>query len=89
MNAVGYQSLALEKLQRLLRPENAIADPVGNVDSAIPIQMNDASLREIEIRVMAGYNWIVENRILQFLCAPDTTRNDRVAVHRTRRRNLV
>ncbi len=89
VNAIGDKRLALEKLQRLFRPVNAIAEPVGNVYRAVPIQMDYSSLRDIEIRVMAGDHGIVEDRVLQLCRAFDSARNHRVGVNRTRYRNRV
>jgi hypothetical protein len=89
VNAIGDKRLALEKLQRLLRPVNAIAEPVGNVYRAVPIQMDYSGLRDIEIRVMAGDHGIVEDRVLQLSRAFDSARNYRVGVHRTHYGNRV
>jgi len=80
----GNKRLALEKPQRLFRPVNAIAEPVGNVDGPVPIQANDASLREIEIRIMAGDHGIVEDCILQLSPTLDSARNHGVGVQRAR-----
>jgi hypothetical protein len=73
--AIGDKHLALEKLQRLFRPVNTVAEPVGNVHGAVPIQVNDSSLREVEIRIMAGDNRIVEDSVLQLLRVSDPTWN--------------
>jgi hypothetical protein len=80
VDAIGDKRLALEKPQRLLRPVNAIAKPVGNVHCPVSIQTNDPSLREIEIRIMVGDNGIAEDCVLQFSPVFDSARNHRVGI---------
>ncbi len=68
--------------QRPVRPENAIAQPVGNIHRAVRVQTNHARLREVKIGVVRGDHGIVEHRILQLLRAFNAAGNHRVGVQR-------
>ncbi len=82
VHAVGKHGLALQELERLRRPENAIAEPIGGVHRAVAIQANDLRLREVKIRVMAGDNGIAKHRVLKLLRVLHAAWNDGVRIHR-------
>ena len=84
MDAIGNKRLAFENPQRLFRPENPIAQPVGNIHGPVRIQTNDMSFREIEIRIMSGHNRIVKDCVCQLGPTRDSARNHRVGIQRTR-----
>jgi hypothetical protein len=83
VHAIGDEAFALQKIERFFRPVDAIAEPVGNIDGAIPIEANHTRAREVEIRVVVGDNGIVKDGVLQFLPVLNPAGDHRIGIHRT------
>jgi hypothetical protein len=83
VDAIGDEAFTLQKIERFFRPVNAIAEPVGNIDGAIPVEANHTRIGEVEIRVVVGDNGIVKDRVLQFLPVLNPAGDHRIGIHRT------
>jgi len=69
VRAVGKQRLAFVNGQRLVGPEDAIADAVRDVDRAVRVHSYDMRLCNVEVGVVRSHDGIVLRCLFQLLRA--------------------